>query len=97
MEVKNNENKKIVLDAEEAQLLSEIEAGEWYEKPLDKQALSAYQNHAKYIKSLNEKRQNNIRFSVSDLAVLKAKSKELGIGYQNLIQALVHNYVKGDN
>ena len=88
--------KKIVLDAEEAELLSEIEAGEWREKPLDKQALSAYQNHAKYTKSLNEKRQTTIRFSVSDLAVLKAKSKELGIGYQNLIQALVHNYVKGE-
>ncbi|MBN2964753.1 hypothetical protein JWV37_08165 [Sulfurospirillum sp. T05] len=87
--------KKIVLDTEEAELLGEIEAGEWREKPLDKQELSVYQNHAKYTKSLNEKRQTTIRFSVSDLAVLKAKSKELGIGYQNLIQALVHNYVKG--
>lgn len=87
--------KKIILDAEEAELLSEIEAGKWREKPLEKEELQAYQNHAKYTKSLNEKRQTTIRFSVSDLAVLKAKSKELGIGYQNLIQALVHNYVKG--
>jgi len=31
----------------------------------------------------------------SDLAVIKSKLKELGIGYQNLIQALVHNYATG--
>jgi predicted DNA binding CopG/RHH family protein len=30
------------------------------------------------------------------LAFVKARAKEMGIGYQNLIQALVHNYVKGD-
>ena len=33
---------------------------------------------------------------MADLAAaLKAKAKELGIGYQNLIQALVHNYATG--
>ena len=36
-----------------------------------------------------------IRFSVRDLAIIKAKAKEMGIGYQNLIQQLVHNYAHG--
>ena len=43
----------------------------------------------------NDKRQTTIRFSVSDLAIVKAKAKDIGIGYQNLIQALVHNYAMG--
>ncbi|MCI4399926.1 MAG: hypothetical protein JHC37_05125 [Campylobacteraceae bacterium] len=64
-------------------------------KPLANDEKTAYQNYAKYTKSLQEKRQITIRFSVSDLAAIKAKSKELGIGYQNLIQTLVHSYATG--
>ena len=85
----------IFLDNDETELLNEIESGEWIDKPLSQDELKIYQNHAKYTKSLQEKRQTTIRFSVSDLAIIKAKSKELGIGYQNLIQALVHNYATG--
>lgn len=88
-------NNAIFLDNDESTLLDEIENGEWIDKPLSKDELEIYKNHAKYTKSLQEKRQTTIRFSVSDLAVIKAKSKELGIGYQNLIQALVHNYATG--
>lgn len=44
---------------------------------------------------MQTKKQTTIRFNVADLAALKAKAKEMGIGYQNLIQALVHNYVQG--
>lgn len=87
--------KKQVLNNEELELLGEIESGEWVSAPLADNEKVAYQNYAKYTKSLQEKRQTTIRFSVSDLAVIKAKSKELGIGYQNLIQTLVHNYATG--
>lgn len=84
------------LNQGEIELLSSIESGEWHEKELNKQEIDSYMNYVKYTKSLQEKRQTTIRFSVSDLAIIKAKSKELGIGYQNLIQLLVHNYAKGD-
>jgi len=47
------------------------------------------------LKFLQEKKQTAIRFSVSDLAIVKSKAKEIGIGYQNLIQALIHNYAIG--
>lgn len=50
---------------------------------------------AKYTKPLLEKKPVTIRFSVQDLAKIKAKAKSQGIGYQNLIQALVANYVNG--
>ena len=86
-----NADKKF-LDKEELELLDEIETGEWEDAPLSKTEIKSYQNSAKYTKALQEKRQTTIRFSVSDLSIIKAKSKELGIGYQNLIQALVHSY-----
>lgn len=83
------------LDHEEAALLEEIESGQWVDKPLSDSERKAYREHAAYTRSLREKRPTTIRFPVSDLAAVKAKAKEMGIGYQNLIQALVHNYVTG--
>ena len=85
----------IALDKEELELLNYIESGNLIDAPLSKEEKEKLSSYAKYTKSLKEKRQTTIRFSVSDLAVVKAKAKEMGIGYQNLIQALVHNYAKG--
>lgn len=88
-------NREFIYDNEELQLLKEIENGEWKDVPLSKEELENYSENAKYTKALKEKRQTTIRFSVQDLAVIKAEAKKLGIGYQNLIQALVHNYANG--
>ena len=87
--------KKIVYDNEELELLDEIEKGEWIDSPLTKEERESYAQSAKYTKSLQEKKQTTIRFSVQDLVLIKAQAKELGIGYQNLIQTLVHNYATG--
>jgi len=57
--------------------------------------INNYKESAKYTKSLSEKKQTTFRFAVNDLVAVKAKAKDLGIGYQNLIQALVHNYATG--
>jgi len=88
-------NKEFVYNNEELQLLQEIEDNKWAEAPLSEKELNGYSQNAKYTKSLHEKKQTTIRFSVEDLAVVKAKAKEIGVGYQNLIQALVCNYAKG--
>ena len=88
-------NKKIIYDSEEIQLLKELENSEWIDAPLSKEDLDIYSQSAKYTKSLQEKKQTTIRFSVQDLAIIKAQAKEMGVGYQNLIQALVHNYATG--
>ncbi|MEA3419671.1 MAG: hypothetical protein U9Q90_09780 [Campylobacterota bacterium] len=87
--VKNN---KFVYDQEELVLLDEISNSEWIDAPLIKKESEAYAQSAAYTKSLQEKKQTTIRFAVSDLAIIKARAKEMGIGYQNLIQTLVHNY-----
>ena len=86
----NNDTK--YLTNEELELLNELNADNWLDEPLTQDDIQSYQNHAKYTKALHEKKQTTIRFSVSDLAIVKARANELGIGYQNLIQALVHNY-----
>ena len=88
-------NREIVYDNEELELLEKLEKDYFIDKPLSDKEIKKYQNYAKYTKSLQEKRQTTIRFLVNDLAIIKAKSKEIGIGYQNLIQALVHNYAIG--
>ena len=80
------------LDSDELELLNSLESGEWSDDALENKEIESYKNYAKYTKALQEKKQTTIRFAVSDLAIVKAKSKELGIGYQNLIQLLVHNY-----
>jgi predicted DNA binding CopG/RHH family protein len=87
--------KTITLDEEESQLLNELEGNEWQSKPLSSVQMAHYQNSAQYTKSLQQKKQTTIRFALSDLATVKAKSQEMGIGYQNLIQMLVHNYAVG--
>lgn len=83
---------KFIYDAEELTLLEEIENEAWQDTPLTQKEKERYAQSAAYTKSLQEKKQTTIRFAVSDLAIIKAKAKEMGIGYQNLIQTLVHNY-----
>ena len=83
---------KVVLDNDELELLEELKRGEWIDLPLSEKESQTYAQNAAYTKVLNEKKQTTIRFSVSDLAIIKARAKEMGIGYQNLIQTLVHNY-----
>jgi len=83
---------KVVFDNEELELLEELERGEWIDSPISKEESKTYAQNAAYTKALNEKKQTTIRFSVSDLVIIKARAKEMGIGYQNLIQTLVHNY-----
>jgi predicted DNA binding CopG/RHH family protein len=95
MEEIQMKNNPVILDNEELNLLAEVNRGEWKDNPLSCEEIDSYREAAKYTRLLQEKRQTTIRFSVSDLAIIKAKSKEMGIGYQNLIQALVHNYATG--
>ncbi len=83
---------KFIYDSEELELLDEIENGEWVNTELTKKQSDTYAQSAAYTKALQEKKQTTIRFAVSDLAIIKARAKEMGMGYQNLIQALVHNY-----
>ena len=89
------DEKNFIYDDEELTLIDEMKNSEWKNVHLSENDKEKYAKNAIYNKSLKEKKQTTIRFCVSDLAIVKARAKELGIGYQNLIQALVHNYTQG--
>ena len=84
-----------VLEPEEERLLGEIEGGLWKDDPLTESEKKAYQASAAYTRSLQEKKRASIQFPLGDLVKLRAKSKEAGIGYEQIVQSLVHNYVNG--
>jgi len=44
---------------------------------------------------LKQKKQISINMKQSDLDFIKQKANDIGISYQNIIQALVHNYATG--
>ena len=44
---------------------------------------------------LSEKKQVSINMKQSDLDFIKQRAGDIGISYQNIIQALVHNYATG--
>ena len=73
--MKNN----IALDKEELELLEELDSGTFEDVSLSDEEQERYSSYAKYTKSLQEKKQTTIRFSVSDIATVKAKAKEIGI------------------
>jgi len=85
---------KKIYDKEELEILDALDRKASFQKPTDSQK-EHYKESALYTKAQQTKKQTTIRFNVADLAIVKARAKELGIGYQNLIQALVHNYAQG--
>jgi predicted DNA binding CopG/RHH family protein len=44
---------------------------------------------------LKQKKQITINMKQSDLDFVKQRAKDIGISYQNIIQALIHNYANG--
>jgi len=43
----------------------------------------------------NEKKQISINLKKTDLDIIKQRAANIGMSYQNIIQALVHNYSTG--
>ena len=80
-------------DDEELEIVESLNKKDSFSQPTQKE-LQRYKESALYTKAMQTKKQTTIRFNVADLASVKAKAKELGVGYQNIIQALVHNYAQ---
>ncbi len=85
---------KTIYNEEELEILELLDKKDSFKQPTQQQ-INNYKESASYTKAQNIKKQTTIRFNVADLVSIKAKAKELGIGYQNLIQVLVHNYAQG--
>jgi predicted DNA binding CopG/RHH family protein len=79
--------------AEESALLDAIEAGEYKSVNNLKEELAKAKQAAK--NTVTKNKNINIRISESDIAKLKARSIEVGIPYQTIVSALIHNYTTG--
>jgi hypothetical protein len=83
------------LDDEEVQIMKSLVNNEWVDDHLSEDEKKQYKQYADYTLSLQEKRATEIDLTVSDLAFLMAKSKEIDVTVQNIVQALVRNYAEG--
>ena len=80
-------------DNKELEILEAIENENIESIPFDNETIK--QHASKTLKYLSQKKQISINMKQSDLDFLKQRASDIGISYQNIIQALVHNYTTG--
>ena len=85
--------KKIVLDAEEKDILDSYERGEWKPVKNPKAEIKKLQEYAR--NTLQKDKRINIRMSSKDLDQVQVIATQEGIPYQTLISSIIHKYVSG--
>jgi predicted DNA binding CopG/RHH family protein len=80
------------LDEEERELMEALERNEFV--PMGNQE-ERKALHMQAAKNTLKKRQLSIRLPDRDVRNLKHKAEELGMGYQSLIQSVLHQYAEG--
>src|SRR3989338_5993538 len=90
MKMKNDIYKPI--DAEERDLMEEIETGNFESVPNVKEEIAKAQKMAMNTLALLKNKNNNIRISGHDNIKIKSKAAEAGLPYQTLIASILHQY-----
>jgi len=80
-------------DNEELEILEAIENQNMKSVPFNNETIK--QHASDTLSYLSQKKQISINMKPSDLDFLKRRANDIGISYQNIIQALVHNYTVG--
>ncbi len=80
-------------DNEELEILEAIENNKVEKVPFDNQTIKAVASNT--LEYFSKKKQISINMKQSDLDFIKQRANDIGISYQNIIQALVHNYANG--
>lgn len=78
---------------EELELLEVIENDGMESVPFNNDAIKAMADDT--LEYLKQKKQISINIKQSDLDFIKQRASDIGISYQNIIQALIHNYSTG--
>lgn len=78
---------------EELELLEMIEDDQMTPIAFDNSAIKAMADET--LNYLKQKKQISINIKQSDLDFIKQRANDIGISYQNIIQALIHNYSTG--
>jgi len=83
--------KKLNLDQEEKKVLSDYDKGK-YKKAVRLQKIGReYETIARF--TLKKSKNINIRLSERDLQKMKSRAAEVGIPYQTMVAAVIHQYV----
>ena len=85
--------KPIQLDAEEQQILSDFDAGEFESVPHLDAEIQSLRDDAQ--QSLRKDRRINIRISSRDLLQLQRRAAREGMPYQTFIASTLHKMVSG--
>ncbi len=94
--IQPNEKAFIAIDEYEKNLIEAIESSDMVLQKPSQERLDMLQDSAKKTLKLQEaKKQISIKLKEKDLLIIKQKAKDISIPYQNIIQALVHNYATG--
>ena len=80
-------------DNEELELLNAIESDSIEKVDFDNDNIKLMARDT--LDYLKQKKQISINMKQSDIDFLKQRANDIGISYQNIIQALVHNYTTG--
>jgi predicted DNA binding CopG/RHH family protein len=80
-------------DNDELELLEILESDKFQEEPFDNEQIKSRARHT--LDYLKQKKQISIKVKQSDLDFIKQRANDIGISYQNIIQALIHNYSTG--
>ena len=87
-------NKKNKLSKEEKIIETDLEKGEWIEA--SKEELKRLENNAKYsIATKRKEARISLRMSQIDVRLLKSEAEKEGLGYQTLINSILHKYITG--
>jgi predicted DNA binding CopG/RHH family protein len=82
-----------MFDQEEIEILEALENGQLKRSIDAKKEIELAKQSAK--EYLSKSKNITLRLSMMDLKGIKEKSKDVGIPYQTIISALVHQYVNG--
>ena len=80
-------------DHEELEILEAIESDRITSVDFDNEEIKKLSKET--LAYLKQKKQISINMKQSDLDFIRQRANDIGISYQNIIQALVHNYATG--
>jgi len=80
----------MLYDKDELELLDAIESNEIEKVSFNNQQIKLMASQT--LEYNNEKKKISIDIKKSDLDYVKQRADDIGISYQNIIQALIHNY-----
>ncbi len=80
-------------DQEELEILEAIESDKITSVDFDNEEIK--KSSKETLAYLKQKKQISINMKQSDLDFIRQRANDIGISYQNIIQALVHNYATG--